>query len=247
MARIRTIKPDFWRDEKICSLKNKMAAALFIGLWNISDDEGKFKLSAKSISLELPFFRTQDIKIYLRELAANGLIVFSVCSEWARVVNWSHQKIDKPHLPKVKAQDIQWLDVINSTNTSRTFDDHSALYSIVSDSIVVDVTNRNAQITATEKPLLKENALGSNSAQRFDDSYKPEILEFRKVIEEIGITSSPSLKRMVPDIARSYEFNVEDFRTWCRDIINSDFFNRISDNGKRSRYFIAALKDEIKK
>lgn len=102
-------------------------------------------------------------------------------------------------------------------------------------------------VTTTEKPLLKENTLRSNSAQRFDDSYKPEVLEFRKIIEELGITSSPSLKRMVPDIARSYEFNVEDFRTWCRDILNSDYFSRISDNGKRTRYFIAALKDEVKK
>ena len=48
MARIRSIKPEFWRDEKIATLKNKLAGFFFIGLWNVADDEGKFRLKACS-------------------------------------------------------------------------------------------------------------------------------------------------------------------------------------------------------
>jgi len=39
MARIRTIKPQFWTDEKIGNLPMG-ARLLFIGLWNLADDEG---------------------------------------------------------------------------------------------------------------------------------------------------------------------------------------------------------------
>lgn len=39
MARIRTIKPEFWTDEKIVGLP-ALARLLFIGLWNFCDDHG---------------------------------------------------------------------------------------------------------------------------------------------------------------------------------------------------------------
>jgi uncharacterized phage protein (TIGR02220 family) len=44
MARIRTIKPDFHSDEKICALP-PIARQLFIGLWNYADDKGLLKLN----------------------------------------------------------------------------------------------------------------------------------------------------------------------------------------------------------
>ena len=40
--RIRTIKPDFWTDAKVSKL-TYLARLLFIGLWNVADDEGRFK------------------------------------------------------------------------------------------------------------------------------------------------------------------------------------------------------------
>lgn len=39
MARIRSIKPEFWTDEKIVKLPYE-ARLLFIGMWNFADDEG---------------------------------------------------------------------------------------------------------------------------------------------------------------------------------------------------------------
>ena len=39
MARIRTIKPEFWTDEKVVTLPFE-ARLLFIGMWNFCDDEG---------------------------------------------------------------------------------------------------------------------------------------------------------------------------------------------------------------
>ena len=39
MARIRTIKPEFWEDEKLAKLPVH-ARLLFIGTWNFADDNG---------------------------------------------------------------------------------------------------------------------------------------------------------------------------------------------------------------
>jgi hypothetical protein len=42
MARIRTIKPEFWEDEKIASLPIP-CRLFYIGTWNIADDNGVFR------------------------------------------------------------------------------------------------------------------------------------------------------------------------------------------------------------
>ena len=42
MTRIRTIKPEFWEDEKLANF-SFAARLFFIGLWNIADDQGVFK------------------------------------------------------------------------------------------------------------------------------------------------------------------------------------------------------------
>lgn len=125
MARIRTIKPEFWRDEKIANLKNKNAALFFIGLWNVADDEGKFPLSPRALSLELPIFRSKEVVTYLSLLSQHGLITESECSQWGLITNWHHQKIDKPKVPKVKLEEIRWLTKRDSTNDPRTIVDES--------------------------------------------------------------------------------------------------------------------------
>ena len=42
MARIRTIKPEFWSDEKLGQI-SRDARLLFVGFWNLSDDYGVLK------------------------------------------------------------------------------------------------------------------------------------------------------------------------------------------------------------
>lgn len=116
MARIRSIKPQFWRDDKIATLKNKLAGYFFIGLWSVADDEGKFKWNPKSIALELPIFRTKEVVTYLSELSQKGLIQKSECSQWGLITNWKHQKISKPQVPDVKIDEIQWVTESHSEN-----------------------------------------------------------------------------------------------------------------------------------
>ena len=58
MSRIRTIKPDFWTDEKVVQLPFE-ARLLFIGMWNFADDEGF--LVDEPDRLKLQIFPSDDV------------------------------------------------------------------------------------------------------------------------------------------------------------------------------------------
>lgn len=113
MARIRSIKPEFWSDSKI-ALVSHSCALFFIGLWNFCDDEGKFVFDPIQLSLRMPIFRSKDILTWLRTLSETGLIQVSEGSEWGLITNWNHQKINRPIPAKVKNESIQWLPIGHS-------------------------------------------------------------------------------------------------------------------------------------
>lgn len=97
MARIRTIKPEFWTDEKIVEL-SPLARLLFIGLWNFADDEGRMVHSATRIKLQILPADTAEISALLGEIRGKKLIDVYVIgeTEYLQVVNFGlHQKIDK--------------------------------------------------------------------------------------------------------------------------------------------------------
>ena len=48
MARIRTVKPEFWASEQVMEC-SPIARLLFIGLWNFCDDAGNHPLSEKTL------------------------------------------------------------------------------------------------------------------------------------------------------------------------------------------------------
>lgn len=48
MARIRTIKPEFWTSEQVMNC-SRDARLLFIGLWNFCDDYGRHPANSKQL------------------------------------------------------------------------------------------------------------------------------------------------------------------------------------------------------
>jgi len=103
MARIRTIKPEFWTSEQVmeCSANARL---LFIGLWNFCDDVGRMAMSPKRIKAQiLPSddVTSSDVLGMLQELSANGLIRFYTVDgkDYLAVTGWQHQRIDKPQKP----------------------------------------------------------------------------------------------------------------------------------------------------
>lgn len=107
MSRIRTIKPEFWSDEKVVECSTN-ARLLFIGLWNFCDDCGRHSLSPKQIkALVFPAddFSLHDILGMIDELSTNGLIsIYEVENKkYFYVIGWKHQRIDRPQEPRCPA------------------------------------------------------------------------------------------------------------------------------------------------
>lgn len=104
MARIRTIKPEYWTNGQVMECSTN-ARLLFIGLWNFADDAGRHPWRAKQIKAQIfpsDPFTEKDIQGMLLELSKNNLITKYVIDEqeYFTIDGWHHQRIDKPQPPK---------------------------------------------------------------------------------------------------------------------------------------------------
>lgn len=117
MARIRTIKPEFWTDSKTGSLSGD-ATKLFLGMLNFSDDYGVLEMDLPALKAKIfPYSIGTPIavigKSLFDELLPKGLVVvFKMEAEddeahdpkpYFWIKNFSkHQRVDKPGVPLVK-------------------------------------------------------------------------------------------------------------------------------------------------
>jgi hypothetical protein len=130
MARIRTIKPEFWVSEQIgnCS---RDARLLFIGMWNFCDDQGVHP--AKTMTLKAEVCPQDDditsakVAVWVQELVSVGLVAefeSEDCRYW-HVTGWSkHQRIDRvtnkhPPPPESSSSPRRALDVHSTTARPR--------------------------------------------------------------------------------------------------------------------------------
>lgn len=101
MARIRSIKPEFWADEKLGPL-DPLTRLVFLGLISMADDSGRVLASVKVIDSFI-FPHTNDTS---REALATlsrmaRVVVGNTKSGQAvlQIANWkSHQRVDHPNL-----------------------------------------------------------------------------------------------------------------------------------------------------
>lgn len=140
MARIRSVKPEFWTAEQVMEL-SRDARLAFIGLWNFCDDAGIHPASEKTLKAELfpgDDLTSADVRRMIDELLANGLLTeYEIEGKgYWQVTGWHHQKIDQPtfkhptpdgRVPegaaKRRAEKAKESTAApeNSPNTSRTF------------------------------------------------------------------------------------------------------------------------------
>lgn len=96
MARIRSIKPEFWTDEKVVAI-SPLARLLFVGMWNFVDDEGRAEFSPIRMKMQILPADNADISELLGEIRRENLItVYAVDGkEYFQVCGFTkHQKID---------------------------------------------------------------------------------------------------------------------------------------------------------
>jgi hypothetical protein len=102
VARIRTIKPSFWGDEKVSEL-SRDARLLMLGLVSLADDEGRFLASHHAIAGYI-YPNDHDVtptKLakWLKEITDRGMVVlynggrirYGVIPKYAK-----HQRINRP-------------------------------------------------------------------------------------------------------------------------------------------------------
>lgn len=125
MARIRSIKPEFWTSENIVEC-SPIARLLFVGMWCFCDDAGTHPASAKRLKMEVfpgDSFSDEDILGWIEELKQATLLVeYTVDGKvYWNVTGWQHQKIERPTVryPKLPKFDE------HSSNGRRDLDDTS--------------------------------------------------------------------------------------------------------------------------
>lgn len=101
MARIRTIKPDFFRHEPLFEAEKATGLPLriaFAGLWTAADREGRFRWKPRSLKLDCLPYDDVDFEAVLEALRAAGLVVkYTVDgSEYGFIPSWhKHQHINQ--------------------------------------------------------------------------------------------------------------------------------------------------------
>lgn len=121
--RIRTIKPEFWGDEKLAPM-DPLTRLVFLGLISMADDAGRLLDSVKLIDGVL-FAHTDDSsREPLANLARAGRITRGITASGQRVIQingWRHQKVDHPNIKAALPPIAQEL-----TDDSREIRDENA-------------------------------------------------------------------------------------------------------------------------
>lgn len=122
MARIRSIKPEFWKSQSIADLKDWRDRLTFIGLWSYVDDNGVGVDSFKLIAAELYGLEDdpREVRDHTREclarLAAAGFITRYTHDgkRYIHVTTWDkHQRIDRPNKPRYPLPTDRAATVLN--------------------------------------------------------------------------------------------------------------------------------------
>lgn len=120
MARIRTVKPEFWTDRRVgeCSPNARL---LFIATWNFADDHGGLDRSAKQLKAQAFPYDDINCEPLVKELLDAGLLVeYEVAGDkYLHIKHFrKHQRIDKPQNARIPVYE-------HSENIPRTLLDPS--------------------------------------------------------------------------------------------------------------------------
>lgn len=199
MARIRTIKPEFFTSEQIVECSTS-ARLLFVGMWCFCDDGGIHPASLKRLKMEVfpgDSISDDELALMIQELIDNRLICEfdEAGSRFWCVLGWkSHQKIDRPTYkhPQLTDEQIEKfrLGVDDHSDTPRrAFDEHST----------------------SPRDGMESNGMESNGEDKDKSVTNSNSAEEPKTEEA---EQKPSIKRFIPP-------TVDEVRAYCNERRNS--------------------------
>lgn|GEM_PF-2272199 len=173
MARIRSIKPDFWTDDTLteCSLSARL---LFIGTWNFADDYGNLDRSAKQIKARVFPVDNIDCEPLIQELLAHELLIeYSVNDrKYLHIPGFTkHQLINRPSKPVVPG----YQDSLRThgTLTESSVSTHSGLEGIGREGVAP--TKKNSQRRKSAKTPIPEDFSLTPERKAYAEKHLPQV------------------------------------------------------------------------
>ncbi len=123
MPRIRTIKPEFWADEKLAQFE-PVTRLVFLGLISMADDAGRLVDNVKALDGML-FPQTDDTcDASLKTLSKAGRILRYTSSSGQKLIqilNWSrHQRVDHPNTHVLPAPSKEQVTQVVESTAAKT-------------------------------------------------------------------------------------------------------------------------------
>jgi hypothetical protein len=230
MARIRTIKPEFWDDEKIGQLPLG-ARLLFIGSWNLADDEGILVWNEKYLRARIFPYDTAITLKYVKKwmdhiTSLNFIEVYGGANgeTYGFILNMTkHQRINRPQ--KSKHTDIiEAISRKHSVNNHGVFTDDSLLEQGKERKEKERGIGKGLQENETHTPeIISKNTLKEDPLKKQYGEFKNVFLtdeELKKLNEHFG--EADAIKRIENLSAgiRSHDYKYKDhyatILTWAR-------------------------------
>ena len=189
MPRIRTIKPEFWNDEKLSELA-PIDRLVFLGLIGMADDFGRVHHNMKVIDAFI-FPNTDDsVRESLANLSRIGRVRVGNASSGMpilEIVNWEkHQRVDKPQersaLPPIATSRGKTPEKPEEKPIRESFANHSG---------TVRESFRTIPTTYDQGPTTRDlgEGAGKTAAVAAPPSRScPSLEEVREYVQEAGLT-----------------------------------------------------------
>ena len=181
MARIRTIKPEFWDDLKLSKI-SRDSRLLYIGLWNFCDDLGVIigdSLWIKSKVFPFDQIQIQQFEKWIEELVKNGFISqFSHKGEdFYYLPNLTrHQVINRPNYDKVFIKKSDLEDVIKSLNNYGLITETS----LNNYGLITETSLNNHTVDKEEERKYKKESTNVDKKETSVSSHSTDYLKFNE-------------------------------------------------------------------
>jgi hypothetical protein len=175
MARIRTVKPEFWPDEKL-SVQVALARLVALGLISMADDVGRLHDNVKIIDAFIFPNTDETSREAIASLSAAGFIIRGRTSSGQKVIqiaNWhKHQKVDHPNL-KACLPEIVEADDDTPIRDPLANDSRS-----VTDGFATRPTTNDQRPTTNERETIAASAAAPTPSVKIKDSSLQELDTF---------------------------------------------------------------------
>lgn len=166
MARIRSIKPEFFVSEQVADV-SPTCRLLFVGMWLFCDDAGIHPASPRQLKMEIfpgDPISVDEVASMVADLVRVGLLMEyeAELKKYWRVTGWHHQKIERPRFVHPQP---------NSTTSRRQVDDRST-------------TPRSPRVRAGSDRTGPETIGRDKSSARSGDRFVPPSVEDVKTYSE---------------------------------------------------------------